>query len=233
MRAGRRTFLKLLGSVALALAGTGMLGRRRALALAGTLGTRPVNGGDAAALQAIMTSCVSDGDSFFGKCGAWPMSWAEEFTQTRPDSPVVTWNGTTVAFFEVPPIRPAIPLAAEAAADEVAQHALRESRRTTFRVHSAGVRFDQFGADDSVMLFRTALLQGFRAARELGYTHVEAWAPWEQHPLLPRKFTDYPGCELTDPVAQDQVGDAKVYCIRWRLDDAITALAAEDHYDVA
>ena len=56
MRAGRRTFLKLLGSVALALSGVGVLGRRRALAVAGTIATRPVQPGDAAALQAIMTS---------------------------------------------------------------------------------------------------------------------------------------------------------------------------------
>jgi hypothetical protein len=230
---GRRTFLKWLGGVALALSGVGVLGRRRALALAGTLATRPVAAGDAAALQAIMTSCVADADAFFGKCGEWPLSWAEEFTRMRPHSPVITWNGSAVAFFEVPPIRPALPPAAHASPAEAAQQAARESRRTTFRVHAAGVRFDQFDDADAVMLFRSALLQGFRAARDLGYTHVEAWAPWEQHPLLPRRFTDYPGCELTQPVAHEQGGNGAIYCLRWNLDDAISALAAEEHYDVA
>jgi len=233
MREGRRTFLKLLGSVILALGGGGLIGRRRALASADSMSARPVQGGDAPALQAIMTSCVNDGDAFFGKCGVWPMSWAEEFTQTRPDSPVITWNGATVAFFEVPPIRPAIGLASDASPAETAHHAARETRRTTFRVHAAGVRFDQLSADDSVLMFRTALLHGFRAARDLGYTHVEAWAPWDKHPMLARKFTDYPGCELTQPVAHDQVGTSAVYCLRWNLDDALNALATEDHYDVA
>jgi hypothetical protein len=233
MRVDRRTVLRWLGSAALALSGVGLVDRRRALALTGGLNARPVQGADAPALQAIMTSCVGDHDAFFGKCGEWPLSWAEDFAATRPASPVVTLNGTAVAFFEVPPIRPALALAANASAEEAAQYAMRERRRTTFRVHAAGVRFDQLSAEDSVMLFRTALLQGFRAARELGFMHVEAWAPWDQHPLLPRKFTDYPGCELTDPVAQDQVGDAKVYFLRWNLDDAIAVLAAEAHYDVA
>ena len=233
MQAGRRTFLKLVGSVALALSGVGLLGRRRALAVAGTIATRAVQPGDAAALQAIMSSCVADGDAFFGQCGEWPMSWAEEFTQLRPHSPVITWNGSAVAFFEVPPIRPELSLAADASAAEVAQHALREARRTTFRVRAAGVRFDQFAGDDAVLLFRSALLQGFRAARDLGYTYVEAWSPWRQHPLLPRPFTDYPGCELTEPVAHEQGGDGAIYCLRWQLDDAIAALAAEEHYDVA
>jgi hypothetical protein len=233
MRTGRRRFLQLLGSIALAVGGSGLSGRRRAGAAASPLTARPVAPADAPALQAIMTSCVNDSDAFFGKCGVWPLSWAEEFTQTRPQSPVITWNGATVAFFEVPPIRPPLALAANASAAEVAQHARREQRRTTFRVHAAGVRFDQFDAADAVMLFRTALLEGFRAARRLGYTHVEAWAPWDKHPLLPRKFTDYPGCELTEPVARDPAGTAAVYCLRWNLDDALGALAAEDHYDVA
>lgn len=232
MHRERRTFLKLLGGLALTLGGLPALGRRRALAAAGALSARPVAAGDAAALQAIMTSCVNDSDAFFGKCGVWPMSWAEEFTQMRPQSPVITVDGTAVAFFEVPPMRPPLALAADAAPAEVARLAAREARRTTFRVHAAGVRFDQFDADASVMLFRTALLHGFRAARDLGYTHVEAWAPWNKHPLLARKFTDYPGCELTEPVARDQVGTAAIYCLRWNLDEALRALAAEDHYDV-
>ncbi|MDX2169432.1 MAG: hypothetical protein SF182_20345 [Deltaproteobacteria bacterium] len=232
MRVDRRTVLRLLGSAALALSGVGLIDRRRALALSGAMGVRPVQGGDAAALQAMMTACVADHDAFFGKCGEWPLSWAEAFAATRPDSPVITWNGAPVAFVEVPPIRPALALAPNATPAEAAQHALRERRRTTFRVHAAGVRFDQVGAADAVMLFRTALLQGFRTARGLGYTHVEAWAPWDRHPLLPRKFTDYPGCELTEPVARDQVGDRAVYFLRWALGDAVAALAAEAHYDV-
>jgi hypothetical protein len=233
MRVGRRTFLKVLGNLALLLSGAGLVDRRRALALTGALSARPVQRGDAAALQAIMTSCVSDGDALFGKCGAWPLSWAEELAATRPDSPVITWNGTPMAFFEIPPIRPALAPAAHASAAEAAQHAAREARRTTFRVHSAGVRFDQLAVEDSLMLFRSALLQGFRAARGLGYTHVEAWAPWDRHPMLARKFTDYPGCELTEPVARDQVGDETVYFLRWNLADAIAVLTGEEHYDVA
>ncbi|MBX3023602.1 hypothetical protein KF840_01695 [bacterium] len=233
MRTGRRTFLTLLGRCTLALAGVGLLGRRRAAALGGTLAARPVRSADASALQAIMTSCVNDGDAFFGRCGEWPLSWAAELAQTRPDSPVITRNGVAVAFFEVPPIRPAIALAADASPAEVAQHALREQRRTTFRVRAAGVRFDQLGAEDAVRVFRTALLEGFRAARQLGYTHVEAWAPWDRHPLLSRPFTDYPGCELIEPVASDPAGGAAVYRLRWQLADALAALATEAHYDVA
>lgn len=233
MRTGRRTFLTLLGRGTLALAGVGLLGRRRAAGLTGTLAARPVRSGDAGALQAIMTACVHDGDAFFGRCGEWPLSWAEEFTRTRPASPVITRDGDAIAFFEVPPIRPAIALAAGAAPAEVAQHALREQRRTTFRVRAAGVRFDQLGAEEAVRVFRTALLEGFRAARQLGYTHVEAWAPWDRHPLLARRFTDYPGCQLVDPVASDPAGGATVYRLRWDLEDALTALASEAHYDVA
>jgi hypothetical protein len=51
--------------------------------------------------------------------------------------------------------------------------------------------------------------------------------------MMARKWTDYPGCELTQPVARNQAGGHDIYCLRWQLDQAVAALAAEERYDVA
>lgn len=234
MKIGRRQVIKLLSATGLILPTLGLFGRTLARASGPTIGLRPVAPADATALQAIMTSCVNDADAFFGKCGEWPLSWAQEFIERCPNSPVLTANGAPVAFFQVPPIRPAAAqLPGNASAEERERAAVRERSRTTFRVTAAGVRFDLLGEQDSVMMFRTLLHQAFKAARALGYEAVEAWAPWEQHPLMARKWTDYPGCERTQPVAHNPEGGHDVYCLRWQLDAAIAALAAEEQFDVA
>jgi hypothetical protein len=76
-------------------------------------------------------------------------------------------------------------------------------------------------------MFRRLLYYGAKAARDLGYDYLECLAPWDQHPKMPRKFTDYPGCELTQPVSYSQAGGRDLYWLRWNLDDMITALAEE------
>ncbi len=234
MRVGRRTVIKWLGVAGLAMPGLSLFGRTLARASGPAVGMRTVAAGDAADLQAIMTSCVKDADAFFGQCGEWPLSWAQEFVLRCPNSPVLTSNGTAVAFMEVPPIKPAPAQAAEnPSAEERARLELRARNRTTFRVTAAGVRFDLLGEADANTMFRTVLYEALKAARALGYEYVEAWAPWEQHPILAHKWTDYPGCELTQPVAHNQEGGHDIYCIRWQLDAAIKALAAEERFDVA
>jgi len=235
MRIGRREAIKLLGAAAAALTGAGPLGRGVARALGGaTLGVRSVQPGDAEALRAIMSSCVSDDYSFFGPCGEWPLSWAQEFIERRPDSAVVARDGVAIGFFEIPPMKPAPasqPAAASAA--EVAKLALREDNRTTFRVTAAGIRADLLSHEDAVTMFHTVLYHGFRAAQGLGYAQAEGWSPWGRHPWMARKWTDYPGCELCEPVAPNLEGGRNVYVMRWRLDDAIAALAGEAQFDVA
>jgi hypothetical protein len=76
-------------------------------------------------------------------------------------------------------------------------------------------------------MFRRVLYYGARAARDLGYEYLECLAPWDQHPKMPRKWTDYPGCELIEPGAYSQTDGREIYWLRWSLDDMISGLAEE------
>lgn len=76
-------------------------------------------------------------------------------------------------------------------------------------------------------MFRRVLYYGAKAARQLGYDHLECLAPWDQHPKMPKRWTDYPGCELIEPVAFNQADGRDVYWLRWNLDDMVASLAAE------
>jgi hypothetical protein len=220
MRVGRREMMRLLAGMALAASPVIALWRGRARA--GTaLGVRAVTAGDAPALQAIMTACVGSDDSFFGKCGVWTLDWAAALIARCPQSIVLTRDETPVAFFELKPIKPAL---ADAAADPE-QQAWAARARTVCRITSAGVL--PASPDEAVPLFYTLLYQAFLAARAMGYAYVEAFAPWERHPLLDRAWTEYPGCELVDPPAHNQAGGRDLYHIRWDLAEAVTALAGE------
>src|SRR5262249_8206548 len=153
------------------------LGRKVARAISPlTLGLRRVSPEDAQALHMIMTSCVDDVDAFYGKCGVWSLDWARDFVQRSPLSPVLTMDGTAVAFFEIPVMKPPpAALAAGASAEEADKFAIRERNRVTFRATAVGIAFDQFSRPDCVTLFRTVLYHGFMAARAFGYEYVEAW----------------------------------------------------------
>ena len=189
---------------------------------------------DAPSLQQIMTACVSDSASFFGKCGEWPLTWAEEFIAQSPTSRVLTQDGSALAFFQIPPIRPpSAPLVSGTPEEIHVGNELRERKRVTFRVTAAGVRDDLLPPEDAVLVFRTMMYEGFKAARELGYQYVEAWAPWEGHPWMARKFTDYPGCERIEPVVRSEDGEREIHILRWKLDEAIAALETEDRAHVA
>lgn len=225
----RRGFLRLLGRGVALIAGLATWpAARRGLAAEASMGLRAVRGRDAAALQAMMASSVADADAFFGKCGEWSLAWAEDLIVHCPDSVVLSAGSTPIAFLEIPPIRAAAaPLATSAGAEEREGHAVRHRNRVTFRVSAAGVRDDLLAKDDAVPVFLTLLREGFARARALGYEYVEAVAPWERHPRMARKWTDYPGCELVEPVSYSQGDGPDLYWLRWQLDDAIAALAAE------
>jgi hypothetical protein len=235
MHLERRRFLRLLARAGALLVGarfSAWASTSTALS-APALALRSVESDDAGALQAIMTSCVADADAFFGKCGEWSLGWAKELIARCPDTLVLHQDATPVAFLEVPPIRAAAPSPdAAASAEQVEAHAVRERNRTTFRVTAAGVRDDLLSREESVRVFRAVLYQGFVRARALGYEAVEAVAPWEQHPRLPRRWTEYPGCELVEPVSVSEVDGKALYWLRWTLDDAIAALAAEGAGDI-
>jgi hypothetical protein len=44
---------------------------------------------------------------------------------------------------------------------------------------------------------------------------------------MPKKWTDYPGCQLIEPVSYNQADGRDIYWLRWNLDDMVAALAAE------
>ncbi len=228
MTIGRRGFLHLLGRAGGLI--TAMLfwpPARRALA-ATPLAVRAVEAHDATALRAIMASSVADADAFHGKCGEWSLAWARDLITRCPDSVVLSAGPTPIAFMEIPPIRPLPPpLAKGATAEEREGYAVRVRNRMTFRVTAAGVRDDLLPREESVRVFLALLQEAFGRARALGYAYVEAVAPWERHPRMARKWTDYPGCELAEPVSYSQDGGADAYWLRWKLDEAVAALAAE------
>ena len=76
-------------------------------------------------------------------------------------------------------------------------------------------------------LFRRVLYYGFRAAREQGFEHGQCYAPWDQHPRMPRRWTEYPSCELVEQPSFSQTDGRALYWLRWRLSDVIAALEAE------
>jgi hypothetical protein len=228
---GRRSFLRFMATAAVGL--RQLLRGRAATAAPTPFGVRDVKPEDAPALSAIMNSCVGDHDAFFGKCGQWPVEWAHEFIARRPQTCVLTQGDEAVAFLEVPPIGPPIPAPdPDATAEELEKYALRQRNRVTYQVRAAGVRYDLLSGDDAVCAFLTILFHAARKARSLGYEYVEAYAPWEGHPMMSRKWTDFPGCELAEPVVRAQDGGNDIYFLRWRLDDAVTSLAGESLLDV-
>jgi hypothetical protein len=235
MELGRRTVVKLLAGAAFAVSGVGAFWRKRAVAESiPPLGLRAVTPDDAAALQSIMSACVNSTDAFFGKCGEWTLAWAEMFIQKCPQSVVLTQNGIPMAFMQIPTIAPEPPLLPAGATPEVQEkYALCERSRTTFHVTAAGVRYDQLSQPDSVRMFLTLLYCAFKSARQMGYQYVDAFAPWDKHPMMSEKWTDYPGCELMQPIARNQEGGNDVYWLRWQLDQAVTAMAIEETFSVA
>jgi hypothetical protein len=145
-----------------------------------------------------------------------------------PETIVLTAGTLPIAFQEVPTIRPALaPLPPDASDVERARYATRQRNRTRFHLTAAGVRTDVLSAAEAVAMFRRVLYYGFRAARRQGFEVGEGFFPWEQHPHMPRRWTDYPGCELVDVPSVSPVDGRAVYRLRWRLDDVIPALAAE------
>jgi hypothetical protein len=76
-------------------------------------------------------------------------------------------------------------------------------------------------------MFRRVLYYGFRAAARQGFLYGECRAPWDQHPKLARKWTEYPGCELLEAPSRTQGVGRDWFWLRWRLADVIAALAAE------
>jgi hypothetical protein len=104
---------------------------------------------------------------------------------------------------------------------------VRQESRTTFRITAAGVRADQLALAEAVQMFRRILYYTFRAAQAQGFVFGECYAPWEQHPKLARKWTEYPSCALVAAPARAQGSGRDVYLLRWRLDDVIRALADE------
>jgi hypothetical protein len=229
MAIGRRALLKLLGGAALVVSGLSGLLRRVAPTQAQSgLALRKVRPGDAADLQAIMSGCVTDADSFHGKCDGFSLRWAEVMARRRPESVVITLDGVPVAFQEIPSIGPPVePLAEDADEEEQEKFRLRDLNRRTFRLTAAGVRADLLEGSEAVEMFRRILFYGARHARELGYEYVECVAPWQKHPRLPKAWTEYRGCELTEPVSVSEVDGREAYWLRWRLVDMIDELEIE------
>jgi hypothetical protein len=175
MNLGRRAALRGLAALLLSALGLPRLRSAGASTAATPLASLAVHtlaaarSSDAADLRAIMLSCGASEASFYGKCGDWPLSWAESLIATRPDTPVLTKDGVAIAFHEVPPMRePADGLAGDATAAERAKYALRERSRRTFRVTAAGVRDDLLSPEESVAAFRQIIYLAYRRAHALG-----------------------------------------------------------------
>jgi len=233
MFVSRREMLRLLGAAGLALPAVYRLGRA-VQAQSAALGLRSVTSADATALRDIMSICVNGTDPFYGKCGVWTLNWAQDFIGACPASIVLTQNGAVMAFMQIPPIGPAPQqLSPDATPDAQQQFAISERSRTTFRVNAGGIRADLLSTDDAVRMFYTLIYWTFKTAQQMGYAYATAWAPWEQHPLFDKKWTDYPGCTLAQPVVHAADGSRDMYFLQWQLDLAVTALEAEERFDVA
>jgi hypothetical protein len=89
-----------------------------------------------------------------------------------------------------------------------------------------GVRAEALGATAAVRTFRRILYYGAKTAGEIGYEYAEALVPWEQHPRLARKWTEYPGCEVLYRT-RDQSNGVDFYWLRWPLADVAAALELE------
>lgn len=221
----RRTVIKLLAGAAVS---TGMSGMLRTRASANLLALRSVIPADAVFVRTIINLCVRDDGAFHGRCGDWSAAWASEFVVRAPQSVVLTLAGLPVAFQEVPTIRPAYdPPAPDAPLATWARYERRRANRLRCHLTAAGVRTDVLLAAESVLMFRRVLYYGFRAARRQGFETGEGCFPWEQHPHMPRRWTDYPGCELVEPPSVSAVDGRRIYRLRWQLDAVIAALAAE------
>ncbi|MGD9764394.1 MAG: hypothetical protein AB7V27_11815 [Candidatus Binatia bacterium] len=227
---GRRAVLKVFGGAAVAVGGIGA-SLRRAIAGAPPLQARMVTASDAAHLQAIMSACVGPGGSFYGQCGEWTLGWAQELIARCPQTLVLTENDVPVGFFQVRSIKP--PIASpppDAGAADVEKYELQVRERATCLIRAAGVK--PSAPELAVPLFQTLLYHAFMHARSIGYAYVEGFAPWQGHPLMAHAWTAYPGCELVE-VAGNLGYGRDLYHLRWRLDDAIPALAQEAQLDVA
>jgi len=183
---------------------------------------------DAPDIAAIMNSCVTGSDAFHGECGTWSERWAELLVQRRTESLVISVDGQLLAFIDIPPIRPTpLPLGPGANFQEIERYETKQRARETFRVTAAGIRADLLDSTESAGMFRRILYYGSKHALELGYQYAEALVPWIQHPGMPMPWTSYPGCELAAPPSISQGPGPDLYLIRWRLDTAVDALAAE------
>jgi hypothetical protein len=228
MEIGRRTLLKVLGALPLLAAGISGMWQRIAFAAAPrTLALRKVTTSDAAYLEAIMNSCVSDVDAFHGKCNPWSRTWAEKLVSTCAETPIIEMNGIPVAFIEIPPIRPALSgPPADASPEELRAYELAEEGRRKFRVTSAGVRADLLSEEDAKKMFFRVLYYGAKEAQRIGYRTVEAFAPWDRHPTIQKRWDSYPGCEIVNRSRNQKTGEY-LYLLRWNLDDMVATLAAE------
>lgn len=228
MEFGRRTLLKALAALPLAIGG--IPGWWQRISLAATprsLGLRTVRSSDAAYLQAIMNSCVNDIGAFHGKCNPWSREWAEKLISTRAETPIIEKNGIPVAFIEIPPIRPEPPTPpANASAEEIQAYERAEEARRKFRVTSAGVRADLLDEEEAKKMFLRVLYYGAKEAQRMGYRTVESFAPWDRHPTLQRRWDSYPGCEIVNRSRNQKTGEY-LYVVRWDLGDMVTTLAAE------
>jgi hypothetical protein len=175
---------------------------------------REVEPGDEDALVAVMRASVADAGSFNGACAPleWTTEWARWVIDTHPSSIVVAYQGTIVAFLDLPPRKPIDP------SPEV------ERNQQAFWCAAGGVRSDLLSADDALVVFRRLLFQTFLQALTLGFRYVRCAAPWEKHPRLSTSFADYPGLTISPFTTDD--GDVR-YLIEWHLKDALDALELE------
>jgi len=228
MEVDRRAALRLIAGAGAAAAFSALELNRAPRARGTTLGLRSVAPTDAPHVRAMMNACVTGDGAFHGKCGEWSAAWSTHLIERRPKSVVITFGDLPVAFLELPTIRPALaPLALDASDAERASYAVRRKNRVTFELSAAGIRTDVLSPADAVAMFRRVLYYGFRAARAQGFEYGEGYFPWEQHPSMPRKWTDYPGCALVETPSRSAVDGRTVFWLRWNLDDAIEALALE------
>lgn len=207
----RRQFISATKRVILAMAGISLL-RPQAARAARPWVVRTVQDGDAAKLRALMQSCVSGSEAFFGACQPleWTDAWADHVLTERPDSVVVTYGDEVAAYVDVPGKR-------VRRGDEPAPY------RNAFWCGAAGVRAE-LRPETAAVVFRHAVWEALRSARENGYERARCAAPWLRHPAFRRSFTEYPG--LTVEPFYDERGRSR-YLIEWEIDAALAALEEE------
>ncbi len=217
----------LLASVAAAFAlGAGI--PRRAYALPGDgYRLRRVGPADGDAVSQLMTSCVSSGDSFHGKCDPWSVRWADVTIQRRPESLVLERSGEVLGFVEIPNPRPepvAPGMNAEAAERARYARQLRVSR--TFQLKAAGIQSDRLTGRDAVDSFVLLLVLGAERALDLGFDHAECLLPWAKHPKFEKSWSRLGGREV-EPASRDQVTGQLTHQFRFDLARVVDELRTE------